>query len=237
MARTRTLAELRTEVYQRADLENATDFLPSTEVDRYINQSIADLYDLLRDHAAEDYYSETAQPVTTANQVTVSPPTRFFQLLSLERVDGTRVIRMRKLDTRDRDKFSATGPPLFYRLVGGAADTTGEYSALVELFPTPDSAYTLLLRYIPHAPVLNADTDVWDGFNGWEEYVVVDAALKCMEKEQNPDIAPLLARLDRLKERIISLSASWDEQEGRKIHVTDTFDDWYYGLDRRHWEF
>lgn len=223
MARTRTLLELRTEVRQRADLEGATAFIPDTEVDRYINQSIADLYDILRDHAPEDYYSESLTYSVSATFIT--PPTRFFQLLSLERVDGTRVVRLQRIDARDRPLLvGAGGPPTHYRMVGQVSDTTGVFTPSIELYPNSSTVYQFTLRYLPHAPVLNSDTDVWDGFNGWEEYAVLDAALKCMEKEQNPDTGPLVARLARVRDRIVSLSAHWDEGENTKVRDVYEFE-------------
>ena len=78
-----------------------------------------------------------------------------------------------------------------YRL-SGVVQADGNYKHRISFIPAPGSALTVKLLYIPHAPefaIANIATDKWDGFNGWEEYVVVDSAIKCLEKEESSTVA------------------------------------------------
>ena len=58
MARTRTRLELRTEVRQRADMVNS-DFVTDNEINRYLNESISELYDMLISAKGQEWYIKT----------------------------------------------------------------------------------------------------------------------------------------------------------------------------------
>lgn len=49
------------------------------------------------------------------------------------------------------------------------------------LVPTPERAYPLDIVYVPTAPEAE---DSLNFFNGWDEYVVLDACIKCIRKEE-----------------------------------------------------
>jgi len=51
---------------------------------------------------------------------------------------------------------------------------------------TPSTGAQLILEYIPVCPVLTELTDEFDGVNGWEEAVVLWAALKVFQKKRLP---------------------------------------------------
>ena len=58
MARTRTRLELRDEVRQRADMVYS-DFVSDSEINRYINESISELYDMLIAAKGQEWYMRT----------------------------------------------------------------------------------------------------------------------------------------------------------------------------------
>lgn len=97
-------------------------------------------------------------------------------------------------------------------------EATGDYLPQIRFTPTPTGATSITIWYIPHAPVLVSSTDVWNGFNGWEEYAIVDAAIKCLEKEES-DTGSLEMRKQRLIMRIQSLAGARDQ--GFPEQVTD----------------
>jgi len=101
--------------------------------------------------------------------------------------------------------------------------TTGDYLPQIRFTPTPTGGHDLTIWYIPHAPELTADTHVWNGFNGWEEYAIVDAAIKCLEKEES-DTGALEMRKQRLIMRIQSLASARDQ--GFPETVTDARERW-----------
>ncbi len=72
--------------------------------------------------------------------------------------------------------------------------------------------------YIPQMPLLVNPTDSFDGVNGWEQYVILDAAIKVRIKEQN-EVADLVA----LKEdELARITASMRNRDaGAPPTVTD----------------
>lgn len=63
-----------------------------------------------------------------------------------------------------------------------------------------------------------SDSTSLDGISGWEEYVIVDAAIKAQIKQEN-DITPLLVQKQGLKERIEAMAEGRDI--GQAFHVSD----------------
>lgn len=241
MARTRTLAELRTEVRQRADLVGANSAVSNSQIDRYINQSIAELWDLLRTHSPDDWYIAFEDVDIAAGVEFGLLPTDMFLLRGVDYHSGSNRRTLCPFDFRDRNVYKSFGngsgsEPFRYRLLGSIDTSTGERTPSIQLIPTPNQDVTITVWYIPHAPVLDADLDVWDGFNGWEEYVVLDAVAKCMEQEQNPDVGVVLARLDRVRDRIVALGQHADLSEQGKIRdvLPDELDLWYEEDGRRY---
>lgn len=59
-----------------------------------------------------------------------------------------------------------------------------------------------------------------DGISGWEEYVVIDAAMKAMGKEES-DIAPLMARKTAMLQRVQSIAENRDPgSPGKTVDVS-----------------
>ena len=65
----------------------------------------------------------------------------------------------------------STGRPVGYLHVG----------TNLELFPTPDAAYSVRLRYVPEMTPLAADGDSIDVPNGWEGFIIHSILLRCDE--------------------------------------------------------
>jgi hypothetical protein len=95
-----------------------------------------------------------------------------------------------------------------YRLEG-TRDSTGAYTNQIRFTPAPDGSTDIRIWYIPRSPELTADSDKLQGFNGWEEYVVIDAAMKMLEKEESNTEA-LVLRKNRIIQRIYSMAQARD---------------------------
>lgn len=70
-----------------------------------------------------------------------------------------------------------------------------------------------------------------DGVSGWEEYIIVDAAIKCKDKEES-DVTVLAARKGGLKQRIEGVAANRDP--GTAARTADVLSSYYgygYGWD------
>lgn len=62
------------------------------------------------------------------------------------------------------------------------------------------------------------DSTLIDGISGWEDYVIVDAAIKAQNKQENDD-SPLVRRKMELKMRIEAVAEARDA--GQAFHVSD----------------
>jgi hypothetical protein len=56
---------------------------------------------------------------------------------------------------------------------------------------------------------LVSDTDTVQGVSGWTEYIIVDAAIKMMQKEES-DVSVLMAQKQALLQRIEAMSQNRD---------------------------
>lgn len=189
MARTRQLSELRTEVRQRADLENTT-FVSDSELTRYINQSAARLYGRLADRFEGDFVT-SATLATVAGTEAYTIHASFFRLASvppIATING-RYVPLKRWQPQERagllepTTWWQSGAPVYYRL---------QASDQISLLPIPDGVYSVQVFYIPGFTALSADGDTFDGRNGWEEWIVLDAAIKCLLKEES-DASALVA--------------------------------------------
>lgn len=210
------------EVRQRADMVNS-DFVTDAEILRYVNESISELYDMLIAVKGQEWYIRTHEFPTVADQADyeIDPTHNFYLLLGVDadsNTDNPYPIRPYMLDERhdltqgSRFLYSGQVPNMRYRLSGTVA-ADGTYKHQISFIPTPTSVRTMKLLYVPHAPeftLANIATDKWDGFNGWEEYVVVDSAIKCLEKEESSTVA-LERRKERLIGRIEGLASAHDD--------------------------
>ena len=216
MSRTATLASMRARAYARGGFENAVKRFPSSEVDGYLNESIADLYDqILRARGFDGF--ESLSTITTAKGVSVYTLTApFYELLavSIDLSDGCGSIPVERFMMHERPQLAnpavpyRRGYPYMYKLLGDN----------IELLPSPRGAYAVELRYIPAATVLADDADTFDGINGWEEWVVVDAARKMATKERDFElVGALQADQARLADRIKALAGARDRASGRRV--------------------
>lgn len=67
--------------------------------------------------------------------------------------------------------------------------------------PTPSGSQTIRVWYVPRVTQLLQETDMLDGVSGWTEYVIVDAAIKALQKEES-DTSVLMAQKMALIKRI-----------------------------------
>lgn len=213
-ARTRQLDELRDEVRQRSDTENDP-HITDAELTRWINQSAARWWGHIVRARGEQYVMTTATPSTVAGTATVAVPSDFFKLKGIQWDRGSsKRQRIHRIELQD-----------FLRLDVDSRDwTTGRLRVMVEgtnfrFHPTPNAVYNLIVWYIPAAPQLSADDDTLDGVNGWEEWVVLDAAIKVMAKQKRD--SSLLEDERKLVMKDIQ-SVSDDVDDGEPGYVVDS---------------
>ncbi len=222
MARGRTLVNLRADAYKRSDNEG-TDGVggrhPSADVTRYLNQGGAELWDLLIEARGPEYFQADppASIATLASTTSYDLPAAFYMLIGV-RLNGDFGFPLVPYDSQEESllRVSTTnvvGYPSHYQL----RRTTAGLSKLAVL-PSHRSGETLVVDYVPAYVDLVADADVFDGINGWEEYVVCFAA-RCMAvKDEEWQLASALdADMAKLKQRILKLAPRRNMHRARRV--------------------
>lgn len=200
-----TLAYLKDQVRSRADQQNSK-FIQDTELTAFINGSVSALYDLLV-QTAEDYYmaSQSIPIIQGTNEYDL--PDNFYKVLGVDYLVNNKPVPMSRFNFRDRHLYNYLDarPEIVRYAIWG--------NKLVFKPQAPRIA-AVNLWYVPSVTKLVNDTDELDGVNGWEEYAILDAAIKCMVKEES-DPSVLAAQLAAQKERILTMAKDRDQGEPR----------------------
>lgn len=215
------LSALRSQAQTRADMVNSP-FVPTAEWNVFINKSAAALYDMLV-ASFEDYYTKASATLTaTVNgQGTYALDADFYKLAGIDiKVSSSEYKSLRPYVWRERNVYRnlpLATPPEYetrYRVRAGS----------LELLPVPTSVLPMTVWYVPTMAALTVDADTFDGINGFEEYIVLDAARKALMKEES-DTSDVERELAALVERIQTMAAERDVGEPER--VGDVYrDDW-----------
>lgn len=216
-----TLAELRAQSRQRADMENSN-FVKDSELNSYINNSIAELHDILSEAYGSEYFVKSTDLNIVANQADIALPADFYELKGVDiKIDSDEFITVRPFNFNERNNFTNFGTWSFYKNSNVRYRLVGNN---LKLTPTPDATGIIRLWYVPVATKLVLDSDSLNDFNAYSEYVIVDAAIKMMQKEES-DVSVLFAQKQALIDRIRGKAAQRDA--GSSGSVTDIYADNY----------
>lgn len=175
MARSFTLSQLRTKVRQRADIESSS-FVSDSELNGYISASYAAL--LTRLARSGIAYFQASQTISaTAGDDTYAVPADYMSTVGVDWQQASgKYVSLRRIMPKEHNDFPEPSHPVVgYSIINNE----------VTLFPVPSLAGTYRHRYVPAPDDLTADGDVVDGVAGWEEWIVNDAAMKCLAKEES----------------------------------------------------
>lgn len=219
MATTMTLTELITAVRQRADMVNSQ-FCTDSELTSYINQSYFELYDLLVQKYGDNYYVQTPYVFATDGTSFQYPlPTDFYKLLGLDLALANTQdswVTIKPFMFADRNNYSVPNFQSFYGVTNLRYRINGNN---LWLTPIPAANQQLRIWYVPKMPTLNTGSDTVDGVSGWTEYIIVDAAMKALNKEES-DVSVLMADKAALIQRIEAAGENRDA--GSPPKVADT---------------
>lgn len=210
---TTSIATLRTLARQRADMENSL-FVGVTELDRLLQDSYSELYDLLVNKHQDYFMAEPVAFTLTSSTYRTALAADFYRLLGVDVNDGA----WRELDPfnwnerNDSNISTSRGrcPSVKYRVLGN-------YLTVV---PNDGAAGSYRYWYIPTCPDVVTVGSLDAISDKWRDYVVVDAAIKCLIKEES-DITALMAVKSSLIKRIEESAASRDA--GRSSRITDVY--------------
>lgn len=220
MARTRTLTQLIADVRQRADAEQSQ-HVSDAEITRYINQGIARLHakivEMDEDEFATDLLLSVPAGVSSVEMTTTTPepgPVVPYKILSVDEIaDSGEVRNIRRFMTRERARLTSSA---------NAGDYTTRYRLrglnTILFVPPFESATTVSVTYVASSVDLVSGADSYDGRDGWEEWVTLDAAIKVLLKEET-DPSGLMAERDRVEADIRVQIAHRDRAE--PPHVRD----------------
>lgn len=229
-----TLADLRSRARERADMKNSN-FVEDTELNYYINSSIAELHDILVQSYGQDYFLESTTFTTVGGQEeynlsTIFTNNDFYKVRGIDaKLNGDDFFTLKPFNFNERNRFQHFGvwdylgiTNVRYRLLGSK----------LKFSPAPDAAITVKIWYIPKHTELVNDTDILDDINFYAEYVIVDAAIKMLNKEES-DVSVLMAQKADLKRRIEEASNNRDAGEPESIQdIYIENDDYFYGRTR-----
>ena len=220
-----TLGQIRLAAQQRADLVNSG-FVTTSEWNSYITQSAFELYDLLVT-AYQDYYLAPPALFLTNGQSNryplpdgitsymhengttfVAPP--FYKMNGVDvglSNNNNAWFTLQKFNWNDRNNF--VYPQLNSTILGVFNMSYRVMGSNLEFIPVPSANQYIRIWYIPRMKQPLADTDILDGISGWTEYVIIDAAIKAMQKEES-DVTVLGAQKMMIIQRINDAAASRD---------------------------
>lgn len=229
-----TLGQIRLAAQQRADLVNSG-FVTTSEWNSYITQSAFELYDLLTTTYQDYYLAPQALFLTNGTDMQYPIPDG---ILSFQNPDGSSFVAkplyklvgvdvglsnnnnawftIQKFNWIDRNKF--VYPQLNSTILGVFNMSYRMMGNNIELIPTPSANQYIRLWYIPRMVQPLADTDIIDGISGWTEYVIIDAAIKAMQKEESDCTVLGVQKADIIK-RIE------DAAGNRDVGIADTVSD------------
>lgn len=199
-----SLSTLRTRARTAADMTGST-FVSDAELNAFINSAADELYDLLVSKH-QDQYTTSSTFNTASGTEEYSLPADFYKLVGVDlQIDSD----WRTLDpfnfrerNYERNRSSFTG-------VDSDLPRYWLRKDKLHLLPAPSSVLSAKLWYVPTRTQLTLDADTLDGVSGWEEYVVTDAAIRCLIKEES-DPSALMARKAELVQRIERAAKSRD---------------------------
>lgn len=195
-----TLAQLRDRSKQESDNVGQS-FLSDAEWNININASYAELYGLIVQAFGNDYFTQSPATgytfVTTGSTQYFALPSDFFKLLGvdLQVSSPSQWVSLKEFPFSERNSLSVFNSP------------------------TPMAGQTVRVFYVPRVTALVGDTSTVDGVNGWEEFIVVDAALKAVAKEES-DVTVLATRKEALLKRIESEAENRDAGTAQTIADT-----------------
>ena len=157
----------------------------------------------------EDYIASNGQPATDV-----------YQVRGVDAVYSSNlIVNLPRYNWEERNLYNAVpeltpySPISAYRVIQNPLNGKD----CIQFIPgTPNGVSRYRVWYYPNPKVLTADTDTIDGRSGWEEWVVVDAAMKLLAKEES-DTSQLEREAQRVWARIMAVAENRDAGQSKRI--------------------
>ena len=226
MAHTVNVSDLVTKVRERSNKEKSN-FVTDDEIVRLLDSAHRELYDLLVG-TYEDYYVSTHSFTTTPEQREYALPTDFYKHKSVEYSPdgGTTWITLVRFSFQERNLYQ--NQTIFFRI---PTNDILKYNVIGDelwLLPIPSQSISCRLYYTPAPKTLTTsatpaatETNTIDAVNGYDEYMVLDATVNVLAKQQL-DPSFHYAQREEAKRRVMRSAENRDE--GQPWGVTDMDD-------------
>lgn len=241
------LGNLRLYAQQRADRVNS-DFVTTSEWNRYITESRKALYDILIQKFGNDYFMSTPYCFITTgsqqlyplpdgrNQISVlnapgdvTPAKAFYKLMLVEVAlnpnDPNSWVTLRKYMRIQQNLWNYPNVYTFRGVTNLRYRLTDNF---IQLVPQTQQGQYVRIWYSARPNALLLDTDIVDGVSGWEQIVVVDAARKALQKEESPtqdldgELMMLMKRIEEAAEnRDVGEPETVSDSKMRNLAWTD----------------
>lgn len=216
MADVINVSDLIVSARRRANMEN-TQFVTDAEVITYLDQANRKFYNLLVTEFENWFVSDTTFP-TVDGQKEYDLPTDFYKLLGVDLEDASgRAFTLRPFELNERNRIVHTwiGKPVRYILKGSK----------IVLVPTPSgAAQTIRLLYVPSPVAITSSAQTIEVFNGFDEYIALDAAIRMLMKEES-DTALLERERAYMEQQIIDLMRGRDAGFPKRVTDLATLND------------
>ena len=234
MGNSTTLLQMRNRVRDRADMQN-TEFVSDSEIDNYLNDGLSELNDLFITKYEEYVVSSVGPLNLNAGQESYDISAdfgicNFMKIMGIDLNTGGRVIPMKRFMFSERDYWTIPNAPWNISVVPYRYSVRGEE---IFFFPKSGVAGTITIWYVPQYCKMETDTDAICNFlpylnNGWEEYAVITAAIKCLQKEESDTMALMQEKMIQLK-RIEGVAQNRDVGDpGRITYVNGGHTEWWW---------
>lgn len=202
-----TLTSLVARVRERADMVGSFFVTDSaTGLYAWINEANQKLHGKLVEALGEEYVSSTSVLTTVAGTADYAVPSNFFKLYGVELTLGGEVTSLEPYMRSERNDYRNANRALF-RFQGGELPRYALIGSNVRLYPIPQQVFTGSILYAPEATTLASGADTVNYPNGWERFIVLDAAIQCLAKEESSvrtlveERAAVVAEIDLAKEQ------------------------------------
>lgn len=203
-----TLTNLQSRTRQRADRENDP-HIADSELTRHINASYKELWDLLIATSA-DYFLASSTFTLSGTTSTSTLPSGCYKVRGVDYLDGGYYTAVPHFNLRDRNRRYTR----LYRITG----------TVVRMLPEGNCAGDYRIWYEPGITALSSGSDTLDdAVTPWDEYIVIDAAIKCCVKSEE-DASLLMAEKQAMVERIKTMADARDTGDPETITDVYTWD-------------
>lgn len=217
MANSATLADLLDRVAAVCDEPtfSADTFVSKSQATQWINDALAKIHYMLADKP-DDFFRDEFSIALVAGTSKYALPTDFLRANGVDELRGQKRFRVPRFMSQERNKWQHQAG----ETIGFGGVSTYEYRvAGSSLFVIPEPGVgELVLFYTPQFTKLEQDADVVDQSvpEGFEEYAVLDAALKFKIKER-VDTAETERLRDVVWEQIKDFSGPRDADEPMRV--------------------